>query len=106
MELINRGSRVVNAVQLRWTVAKFDEPGSVLSEGTIPFANIWVMANSAEVIEIPTLYPARLLKALAKDGELSGHFLITISMQEIHFADGTFWRRQEPIGLLKSLYFD
>ncbi len=103
VELINRSSRVVNAVQLRWTVAKFDEPGSILSEGTIPFVNIWVVANSTQVIEIPALYPVRLLKPLAKDGELSGHFRITISMQEIHFADGSFWRRREPVAHLKLL---
>jgi hypothetical protein len=58
------------------------------------------------VIEIPTVYPALLLKSLAKSGELYGRFQITLGVQEARFADGSFWRRQEPVALLKFLYLD
>lgn len=99
----NRSPKIVNSVQLRWTLASLDEPEKVLSEGTTQFANIWVEANSSKVIEIPTIYPALLLKSLAKDGELDGRFQLTIGVQEAHFADGTFWRRQETGAYLKFL---
>lgn len=99
----NRSTKIVNSVQLRWTLAPLDDPKKVLSEGTTPFANIWVEANSLKVVEIPTLYPAPLLKSLAKDGELSGNFQLTIGVQEARFADGSFWRRQETISYLKFL---
>jgi hypothetical protein len=76
--VINRSLRIVNSVQFRWTIASLDEPGKVLSEGITPFANIWVEANSSKVIEIPTVYPALLLKSLAKNSELYGRFQITL----------------------------
>ena|SRR2546423_190677 len=102
VKVINRSSRIVNSIQLRWTVANLDDPEKVLSEDTTPFVNIWIEANSSQVIEIPTLYPALMLKTLAKDGELYGQFQITIGIQESRFADGSFWRRQEPVAYLKS----
>jgi hypothetical protein len=103
IELRNRSPKIVNSVQLRWTLAPLDDPEKVISEGATEFANIWVEANSTKVVEIPTLYPALLLKSLAKDGELNGRFKLTIGVQEAHFADGSFWRRQEPVAYLKFL---
>ncbi len=90
VEIRNRSPRVVNAVQLRWAVANLDEPQKVLSEDTTPFVQTWVEANSSLVIEIPTLYMSRVLKPLAKRGELYGQFQITIGLQEARFADGSF----------------
>jgi hypothetical protein len=34
-----------------------------------------------------------MLKALARNGELYGNFGLRIGVQEVRFADGTFWRR-------------
>ena len=93
----------VNSVQLRWTLAPLDDPEKVLSEGTTPLANIWVEANSSKVVEIPTLYPALLLKSLAKDGQLDGSFRLTLGLQEARFSDSSFWRRQETASYLKFL---
>jgi hypothetical protein len=99
----NRSAKIVNSVQLRWTLARLDDPEKVLSEGATPFANIWVEANSLKVVEIPTLFPALLLKSLAKEGKLDGEFQLTIGVQEARFADGSFWRRQETVAYLKFL---
>lgn len=103
IELRNRSPKIVNSVQLRWTLAPLDDPEKVLSEGATQFANIWVEANSSKVVEIPTLYPALLLNSLAKDGVLDGRFKLTIGVQETRFADGSFWRRQETAAYLKFL---
>jgi hypothetical protein len=46
------------------------------------------------------------LKALAKDGELNGNFVIRMSVQAIRFADGTFWKRPEPAAELIPPYLD
>ena len=94
VEVLNRSSLVVNSVQLGWKITSMKQPEKVLSEDTAPFANVWVEANSSKVIEVPTLYPALLLKPLAKDGRLDSEFQITIGVQEARFADGSFWRRQ------------
>lgn len=99
----NRSTKIVNSVQLRWTLSPMDDEEKVLSEGTTPFANIWVEANSLKEVEIPTLYPALLLKSLAKDGKLDGEFQLTIGVQEARFADGSFWRWQETSTYLKFL---
>jgi hypothetical protein len=103
-EIKNRGPKMVNSVQLRWTVASLEDPTKVLSEGTTQFVNARIEANDTRVIEIPTLYPALLLKPLAKDGGLYGRFQITFGVQEARFADGSFWRRQESVTYMNFLY--
>jgi hypothetical protein len=95
LEIKNRSQKVVNSVQLRWAISDYDERDKVLSEGTLPFANIWVGANDSEVIEVPTIYPTLLLKTLARNGELNGRFRITIGVEAARFADGSFWSRPE-----------
>jgi hypothetical protein len=106
VKINNRGSKAVNSIQLRWTVANFDDPEKVLAEDTTPFIKVWVEANSIQTIEIPTLYPIRLLRQLAKDGDLYGHFRLTMSVQEAHFADGSSWVRREQGVYSKPLYLD
>lgn len=99
VKIKNRSAKAVNSVQLRWKITSLDDPAKVLLEGTTPFANFWVEADSSQVIEIPTIYPVLLFKPLAKDGELNGRFNLTIGVQEARFADGSFWGRQEAAGL-------
>jgi hypothetical protein len=104
VKINNRSPKIVSSVQLRWTIAGLDDREKVLAEGITPFANIWVEANISQVIEIQTLYPAQLLKRLAKNGELYGEFMITIGIQEARFADGSFWRRPTLAALLTLPY--
>lgn len=112
VEVTNRSSKTVVLVQVRVEVlhkaevSYFDENEKVLLEEVLPFANASVAPNASQVVEIKTLHPPRMLKALARNGELYGHFGIRITMQEVRFADGTFWRRPEPVALLKSPYLD
>lgn len=49
----------------RWRIIKLDDPSKVLLEGTTPFVNFWAEANSAKVVEIPTIYPVYLFNPLA-----------------------------------------
>ena len=95
VEIKNKSSKSINSVQLRWEIASLDNRTLVLSEGVIPFVNTQVEANKSLIVEIPPLYPALMLKHLAKDSELNGQFVITIGVQEARFADGSVWRRQE-----------
>lgn len=102
----NRSPKTINSVQLRWMIASLDDREKVLSESTTQFAHIRVEANNSDVIEIPTLYPARMLKSLAKNGELYGEFMITLGIQEARFDDGSFWRRPEQGASLRFFYLD
>jgi hypothetical protein len=106
VEVANRSSQTVVLVQVRVEVSSFNEPEKILLEDVLPFANASVAPNASQVVEIKTLHPPRMLKALAKKGELYGDFAIRITMQEVRFADGTFWREPEPTALLKSPYLD
>ena len=112
VQVTNRSSKTIALVQVRVEVlhkaevSYFDENEKVLLEEVLPFANASVAPNASEVIEIKTIYPPRMLKALARNGEVYGYFGLRITMQEVRFADGTFWRRPEPAALLDSPYLD
>jgi hypothetical protein len=106
LEIKNRSYKTLNSVQLRWEIVSLDNPAKVLLEGTAPFVNFWAEANSSKIIEIPTIYPALLLKPLAKDNELNGQFQLRIGIQEARFADGSFWRRQAAMTGSNAPYFD
>jgi hypothetical protein len=106
VQIANRTSQTIVSVQVMVEVSNLDEPGKVLLEEEFPFANASVAPNASEVVEIKTLYPPRLLKALAKGGELNGTFGIRINVLAVRFADGAFWRRPAPSALLTSPYLD
>ena len=92
VKVTNRTSQPIVSVQVRVEVVNLDEPDKILLEDAFPFANANIDPNGSQVIEIQTLHPPRMLKALAKNGELNGKFGIRIGVQEVRFADGTFWR--------------
>jgi hypothetical protein len=106
VEVTNRTSLTIVSVQVRVEVVYFNEQDKVLLKEEFPFANAPIAPNASEVIEIKTLYPPRLLKALANGGELNGDFRIRVSMEAVRFADGSFWREPKPVALLKYSYFD
>jgi hypothetical protein len=104
VQVTNRTSLTIVSVQVRVEVVNLDEPEKILLEDTFPFANTSIEPNSSQVVEIQTLYPPHLLKALARDGELNGKFGIRMGVEAVRFADGTFWRRPAPVALLTSPY--
>ena len=106
VQVTNKTSLPIVSVQVRVEVYNLNEPDKVLLEDTFPFVNVSVTANNTQVVEIKTLYPSRLLKVLAKGGELNGEFGIRISMEAVRFEDGSFWRRPAPAALLISPYLD
>jgi hypothetical protein len=106
LQIKNRSPKALNAVQLRWAITYLDDQTKVLLEGTTPFVNFWAEADSAQVVEIPTIYPSLLFKPLAKDGVLNGEFMLRIGLQEARFTDGSFWRRRGPVVGFNYLYHD
>ncbi|MDQ5836770.1 MAG: hypothetical protein M3379_08335 [Acidobacteriota bacterium] len=106
VQVKNRTSQTIVLVQVRIEVFNFNEPEKVLLEDEFPFANASIAPNSSQVVEIKTLYPPKLLKALAKGGELNGKFVIRMGMQAVRFADGSFWKQPVSSAQLKSPYLD
>ena len=93
VQIANRTSQTIVSVQVRVEVVPFNEQEKVLLEEELPFVNATIDPNSSQVVEIQTIYPPHLLKALARDGELNGNFGIRMSVQAVRFADGAFWRQ-------------
>ncbi|HEU4594427.1 MAG TPA: hypothetical protein VFS10_04590 [Pyrinomonadaceae bacterium] len=106
VRVTNRSSRTISLVQVRLEVYSLNEPEKVLLEEALPFANASISPNVTEVVEIKTLYPPKLLKAIAKGGELNGEFGLRMTVQAVRFADGTFWSEPVSSALLKSPYLD
>ncbi len=106
VQIKNRSSQTIVSVQVRVEVVYFDEPEKILLEDTFPLVNVSIAPDAYQLVEIQTLYPAKMLKALAKEGNLYGHFGIRMGVQEVRFADGSFWRRPESLALLKSPYLE
>ena len=106
VQVANRTSLTIVSVQVRVEVVPFNEQDKILLEDVLPFANTFIAPNDSQVVEIQTLYPPRLLKALAKGGELNGDFGIRIGVEAVRFEDGSFWRRPAPAALLISPYLD
>lgn len=107
VHVANRTSLTVVSVQVRVEVAPFNEQDKVLLEDVLPFADASIAPNNSQVVEIKTLYPPRLLKAVARVAEVNGGFFaIRISVEAVRFEDGSFWRRPVPAALLTSPYLD
>lgn len=107
VQVANRTSLTIVSVQVRVEVVPFNEQDKVLLEDVLPFANASIAPNDSQVVEIQTLSPPRLLKAVAKGGELNGGFFgIRIGVEAVRFEDGSFWRRPTPAVLLISPYLD
>ena len=106
VEVTNRSSQTIISVRVRFEVFYFDEPEKILLEDTFPLVNVSIAPSTSQLVEIQTLYPAKMLKALAKGGELYGHFGLRMGVQEVLFADGASWRRPDSLALLKSPYLD
>ncbi len=106
VRVTNRSSRTIALVQVRLEVYALNKPGKVLLEEALPFANASISPNATEVVEIKTLHPPKLLKALAKGGELNGEFGLRMTVQAVRFADGSFWSEPVSSALLKSPYLE
>ena len=106
VEVTNRTSQLIVSVRVMVEVIPFEEPEKTVLEDTFPLVNVSIAPNASQVVEIRTLNPPRLLKALAKDGELNGNFWLRLSVQEVLFANGASWRRPASSALLKSPYLD
>ena len=98
----NRSQRLVQSIQLRWTIVSNEEPETILLEGAVPPLNRQIKANMTPIVDIPPIYFNKLVKPLLKNGELSGHFRLIVGVQEVYFADGTRWQKGQQAAFLKT----
>ena len=95
VEVWNRTTRVVRAVQLRWDVkaralnGDVVEDGEVLAGGVLPEVEVEVPAGGTRKVEIRGVHFADFFRPLAAAGEINGTFHITIGVARVEFTDGT-----------------
>ena len=90
VQIKNKSSQTIVSVQVRFEVFNFNEPEKILLEDSFPLVNVSIAPDAYQVVEVQTLHPARMLKALAKKRELYGEFSIRMGVQEARFANCTF----------------
>jgi hypothetical protein len=97
--LLNRSSKAVSEVKLRYVIHKIEAPDTILYQG--PQFEIKakkgneknpLQANKRWVFDVPNGRLARFLKPVVKDGSLSGEFVIRVSVDEVTFEDGSVWK--------------
>jgi hypothetical protein len=91
----NRSQKVLQSVRLRWTIANYDEPDTILLEGVTPFIQVRIEPFNPPVPleKNDPIYFNKIVKPLLKEDELNFHVLLRVGIQEALFADGTAWQR-------------
>ena len=98
VEVANRSTRVVRAVQLRWAVRPLAEgqsafePAEVLAKGALlPLVAVEVQPGEKQKVEIQGVQFADFFRPLAAaTGEVNGRFNVIIGIARVEFTDGTF----------------
>ena len=94
-EVVNRTSRVIRSVRLRWTVTALAEDRSVikdaeaLAKGLTPFFDVEVPPGEKRKFELRGLQFADFLWPAAASGELKGNYDLIVGVARVEFTDGT-----------------
>ena len=95
VEIENRTTRVVRAVQLRWAVSALapgqnaTDKAEALAKGLLPFVEVEVGAGGRRKVEMRGVHFADFFQPLAAAGDINGHFNVTIGVARVEFTDGT-----------------
>ena len=100
----NRSQKLIQSIQIRWSIVRHEEPDTVLLEGLMPLMEVQIEPfSSPPVVDIPPIYFNKIVKPLLKDGELNGHLRLIVGINEVRFADGTAWRRTQQTAFIPML---
>lgn len=86
----NNSSNRVIALKLKWFV-KAKEGDGVLLQGESPVIGVDIGAGKDFRLEYPVVTFAKIYKPLMKGGELSGNFVIQITVSSATYEDGSVW---------------
>jgi hypothetical protein len=94
-EVVNRTTRVLKSVRLRWTVTALAPNGSpvenaeVLVKGLLPAFAVEVPPGARGRFEMRGVHFADFFQPLAAAGEINGKFNVTVGVARVEYADGT-----------------
>lgn len=104
--LWNRASKRIVEVKLRYSINEVKAPDTFLYQSPqLPLSlknrkgENALKPDERRVVKVPDSKIAKLLKPLVKDGSVYGDFIITVSVSEVLFDDGTMWREEETVSL-------
>ena len=100
--LRNRSPKQASSVQLRWILVRDQAPGSVaasgydpknvLLEGHPPPSDLTIFPDSVRRTDFSAINFAAITKDIAKDGTLTGKYVLIIGVREVIFEDGSVWK--------------
>jgi hypothetical protein len=94
-EVVNRTTRVVKSVRLRWTVTALApdrsavENAEILVKGLLPAFAVEVPPGGRRRFEMRGVHFADFFQPLAAAGEINGNFQVTVGVARVEYADGT-----------------
>ena len=94
-EVVNRTTRVVKSVQLRWRVSALAEgrnvfeKAEVLAKGLLPVFEVEVPPGARRRFEMRGVHFADFFQPLAAAGEINGNFNIIVGVARVEYTDGT-----------------
>lgn len=104
--LKNRSPKQVSSVQLRWILVRDQDPGpivasgyepkNILQEGHSPAIELSIFPDSVRRTDFSAINFAAITKDIAKDGTLTGKYVLIIGVREVVFEDGSVWK-SEPV---------
>lgn len=88
--LLNRSSKDVSAVKLRWYLKDSDQ-SRVLREGDTSLIDVDIPAGKSQILDYPVISFARVHKPLLKGAVLRGNYRIEVAVSEVSYADESTW---------------
>ncbi|HEV2912710.1 MAG TPA: putative metal-binding motif-containing protein [Pyrinomonadaceae bacterium] len=110
--LLNRTPKAIKAFKLSYVVTAREDSTTVLTRGALevisrkPSEKQRIPGNQRRIFRVLNGKPGRILKPLAKEGKLSGAFIVTIRISEVTFEDGSTWSDPGFVSLRKTPKLD
>lgn len=95
--LVNRSSKDVSAVRLRWHLSEALEPERTLLEGDTDLVGVWLTAGRGRVLSYPAVSFAKVCAPLLKGGRLSGDYRLEVGVSEVRYADESSWVKGQAV---------
>ena len=89
--LRNNSSKNVTSVKLKWFLKVKDED-TVLLQGESPVIGADILDGKDFRLEYPVVTFAKIYKPLLKAGELTGNYLIQVTVSSATYEDGSVWQ--------------
>lgn len=105
--LQNRTDRTVSSLRFLWEITQDKVPSQVLLQGSTPIITLEkaIPPKKDYDLHFPIVTFATIVHQLTRTGSLQGHYRILVLISEVHFGDGTSWKKGEEPGRASKVAF-